>query len=194
MGTQETTSSTPVLRIAGPVGAGKTTLISQILPALRSDADVGVIQRDMHQSDEKFITEELGGVANDRTILAMRNTSEGRLQRFVEAHDDLDLVILEDIGRNATTTADDAIIDYSMYVVSVSEGDNIPYRRESPIRECDLLVLNKADLADAVDADLDQINREIRGMRDGPFYLTDSKTGESITSVVERVNQALFNS
>lgn len=176
------------------MGAGKTTLISQIVPELRNDADVGVIQRDMHQSDEKFITEELGGVANDRTILAMRNTNEERLRRFVEAHDELDLVILEDVGTNATTTADSAIIDYSMYVISVSEGDNIPYRRENSIRECDLLILNKADLADVVDADLDQITREIRGLRDGPFYLTDSKTGESINPIVERVNQALFNS
>lgn len=194
MVTQDETISTPVLRIAGPVGAGKTTLISGIVPALRIDADVSVIQRDVHQLDDKFITEEFDVMANDRTILAMRNTSEGRLRRFLEAHDDLDLVILEDVGTNATMTADDDIIDYLMYVVSISEGNNIPYRRENPIKACDLLILNKADLADAVDADLDQINREIRGMRDGPFYLVDSKTGDSIDHIVERISQTLFNS
>jgi len=188
------TASTPVLRVAGPVGAGKTTLVSKVVPALRTDAAVGVIYRDPHPTDEKFITEELGGLSNDRTILAMRNSSDGRLERVLEVHDDLDLVVVEDVGTAATLTAEDQLVDYSVYVVSISEGNNIPFSRETAIRQSDLVVLNKADLADAVDADLDQITKDIRSIRDGPFYLTDAKHSECIDSVVDRVRQALLES
>jgi hypothetical protein len=36
--------------------------------------------------------------------------------------------------------------------------------------------------------------RDIRSIRDGPFYLTDAKHGESIESVVERLHKALLES
>lgn len=186
------TASTPVLRVAGPVGAGKTTLVSKVVPALRRDAAVGVIYRDPHPTDEKFITEELGGLSNDRTILAMRNSSDGRLERVLQTHDDLDLVVVEDVGTTATLTVEDQVVDYTVYVVSVSEGNNIPFSRETAIKRSDLVVLNKVDLAGAVDANLDQITRDIRSIREGPFYLTDAKHGDSIESVVNRVRQALL--
>jgi urease accessory protein len=75
-----------------------------------------------------------------------------------------------------------------MFVIDVAEGDDIPRKRGPGVVRCDLLVINKIDLAPYVDVDLDRLVREADEVRGGrPILLTNCRTGEGVDAVVERV-------
>ena len=116
-----------------------------------------------------------------------------QINAFVEAHPDLDLVIVESGGDNLAATFDPELADYSLYVISVAEGDDIPAKRGPGVVSCDLLVVNKTDLAPHVGADLAKIERDATDVREGPFVLTDCKTESGVEDVIEHVQtEVLF--
>jgi urease accessory protein len=80
-----------------------------------------------------------------------------------------------------------------MFVIDVAGGDDIPRKRGLGILTCDLLVINKADLAPYVNVDLDRMIREAVAVRDGrPVLVTNCATGEGVDAVVDTVARAVL--
>jgi urease accessory protein len=73
----------------------------------------------------------------------------------------------------------------------VAGGDDVPRKRSRGVVGSDLLVMNKTDLADDVDADLDTMARDARTAREGPFVFTNCKTGEGIDAVDDHLRRLL---
>ncbi|HLB78973.1 MAG TPA: urease accessory protein UreG, partial [Dongiaceae bacterium] len=100
----------------------------------------------------------------------------------------LDLILIESGGDNLASTFSLDLVDYWMFVIDVAEGDDIPRKRGPGVVQCDLLVINKIDLAPYVDVDLDRLVREAEEVRGGrPILLTNCRTGQGVDAVVERV-------
>ena len=62
-------------------------------------------------------------------------------------YDFLDLILIESGGDNITTTFSPALADYFIYIIDVTGGDKYPRKRGLGIENCDLLVINKIDIA-----------------------------------------------
>ena len=88
------------------------------------------------------------------------------------------------------------LADYFIYIIDVAGGDKYPRKGGLGIESCDLLVINKIDLAKMVGADLEVMRRDaekIRGSR--PFEFINCKTDEGIMNVAERIiHEVLFGS
>jgi urease accessory protein len=108
----------------------------------------------------------------------------------------LDLIIIESGGDNITTTFSPALADYFIYIIDVSGGDKYPRKRGLGIETCDLLVINKIDLAPHVGADLAVMERDAKEVRgDKPYVLVNCKTGQGIGQVAEHIiRDILFES
>lgn len=115
-----------------------------------------------------------------------------QIDSFLVEHPELDLVLIESGGDNLAATFDPELADYSLYVISVAEGDDIPRKRGPGVVDCDLLVINKTDLAPYVDADLQVMRRDARSVRDGPFVFTDCKTEDGIARVLDHVRDGVL--
>jgi urease accessory protein len=193
--------------IGGPVGSGKTSLLTELVPRLRdAGLKVGVIANDiLTQADAMRLRERFAGVVPDDLVTGVetgacphtgiREDPSMNLQQvdaFVEAHPDLDLVLIESGGDNLAATFNPELADYSLYVISVAEGDDIPRKRGPGVVECDLLVINKTDLAPHVGADLDVMERDAEAVRDGPVVSTNCKASEGIDDVVDRVREEVL--
>src|SRR5262249_49954918 len=77
------------------------------------------------------------------------------------------------------------LVDYTIYVIDVAEGDKIPRKGGPGITRSDLLIINKIDLAPYVGADLGIMDRDSRRMRgDRPFIFTNLMSGEGLDRVV----------
>ena len=75
-----------------------------------------------------------------------------------------------------------------MFVIDVAGGDDIPRKRGPGVIRCDLLVINKTDLAPHVGVDLERMCRQalaVRGNR--PVLLTNCRKGEGIDAVVSTI-------
>jgi len=193
--------------VGGPVGSGKTALVSELVPRLReAGLDVGVIANDiLTQEDADALRERFAGVVPSDLVAGVetgacphtgiREDPSMNLQQidaFLADHPNLDLVLVESGGDNLAATFNPELADYSLYVISVAEGEDIPRKRGPGVVECDLLVVNKTDLAPHVGADLDVMRREANEVRDGPIVFTDCKVAEGVEKVHERVAEGVL--
>ncbi|MCG1004710.1 MULTISPECIES: urease accessory protein UreG [Halobacterium] len=193
--------------IGGPVGSGKTSLLTEIVPQLReAGLDVGVIANDiLTQEDAERLRDRFDGVVPEDLVAGVetgacphtgiREDPSMNLQQidaFLDDHPELDLVLIESGGDNLAATFNPELADYSLYVISVAEGDDIPRKRGPGVVDCDLLVINKTDLAPHVDADLDVMERDARDVRDGPFVFTDCKAEKGLDEVLDHVRDGVL--
>jgi len=78
--------------------------------------------------------------------------------------------LIESGGDNLAAHFSRELADYTIYVIDVAGGDKIPRKGGPGITQADLLVINKTDLAEAVGANLEVMERDARLMRgNGPF-------------------------
>jgi urease accessory protein len=110
------------------------------------------------------------------------------IEQLESEHSDLDLIIIESGGDNITTTFSPALADYFIYIIDVSGGDKYPRKRGLGIETADLLVINKIDLAELVNANLDVMERDAKIVRKNkPYALVNCKTDQGIDTVVQHI-------
>ena len=196
----------PRLGIGGPVGSGKTMLIEKIVPILAAKGyKVGIISNDVVSREDADrmrhnLAKEQGILSEDLVIglatggcphTAVREDPSINLSVVEEMESKygyLDLIIIESGGDNITTTFSPALADYFIYIIDVSGGDKYPRKRGLGIETCDLLVINKIDLAPHVGADLEIMERDAKEVRgDKPHVLVNCKTGQGIEQATEHI-------
>src|SRR5262249_9529294 len=85
----------------------------------------------------------------------------------------LDLVLVESGGDNLTATFSTGLVDRQIFVLDVSGGGKVPRKGGPGVTRADLLVINQADLAPLVGADLGVMERDARAVRGAlPVLLT----------------------
>src|SRR4029450_13106027 len=105
----------------------------------------------------------------------------------------LELLLVESGGDNLAATFSPELVDATIYVIDVAEGDKIPRKGGPGITRSDLLVINKIDLAPHVGADLGVMERDSRRMRgDRPFVFTNLRTGHGVDTIVEWIQRDLL--
>ncbi len=200
-------SSAARVGIGGPVGSGKTALVERLIPALHArNAQLAVITNDLVTQEDAdrirqsrlIAPERVRGVeagACPHTVIREDPTLNiEAAEELEECFQNLDIILLESGGDNLASTFALELVDYWMFVIDVSGGGDIPRKRGPGILQCDLLVINKTDLAPYVGVDLKQMVAEAVEVRGGkPVVLTNCKTGEGIAAVVAHLaRQVLF--
>lgn len=204
-------SRVPRIGIGGPVGSGKTMLIEQIVPILKNKGyNVGIISNDVVSKEDaqrmrKNLATEKGLMSEDLVIgiatggcphTAVREDPSINISVVEEMeikYPNLDLIIIESGGDNITTTFSPALADYFIYIIDVSSGDKYPRKRGLGIETCDLLVINKIDIANYIGADLNIMERDAKIVRqDKPFVFVNSKTGQGTEEVTDHIIKDLL--
>jgi urease accessory protein len=106
------------------------------------------------------------------------------------------LIIIESGGDNITTTFSPALADYFIYIIDVTGGDKYPRKRGLGTENCDLLVINKIDIAPYVGADLNIMERDAKLVRrDKPYVFVNCKTAKGVKEVTDYIiRDVLFES
>ena len=99
--------------------------------------------------------------------------------------DDLDIIFLESGGDNLAATFSPDLVDFSIYIIDVAQGEKIPRKAGQGMIKSDLFVINKIDLAPYVGANLEIMRQDTLAFRDeNSFIFTNLKTDEGIQSVI----------
>ena len=190
----------PALRvgIGGPVGSGKTALVKQLCLALRGSACVAVITNDIYTREDADFLLRNQALSPDRIVgvetggcphTAIREDASMNLLAVDELNQkfpDLDLIMIESGGDNLAATFSPELSDLTLYVIDVSAGDKIPRKGGPGITKSDLLIINKIDLAQHVEANLAVMERDARAQRvDRPFVFTNMKEGLGVDKIVD---------
>jgi len=196
----------PRVGIGGPVGSGKSMLIERMVPMLAEKGySVSIISNDViSKEDADRMRANLAtkrGLLPENLVIglatggcphtAIREDPSMNLSVIEEMeskHTDLDLIIIESGGDNITTTFSPILADYSIYIIDVAGGDKYPRKGGLGIESCDLLVINKIDLAMMVGADLEIMKRDAEKIRkEKPFEFINCKTDEGVMKITEHI-------
>ena len=187
--------------IGGPVGSGKTALTEALIPRLIARGhDLAVVTNDLVTQEDALRLKGSGLLDPERVIgveagacphTVIREDPTLNIEaceRLERTFDGLDLIIIESGGDNLASTFSRDLVDYWMFVIDVGAGDDIPRKRGPGIVQCDLLVVNKVDLAPYVRADLDRIKRDVKEARpDKPSVFTNCLSGEGVERIVDHL-------
>ncbi len=183
--------------IAGPVGSGKTSIIEQLTNKLKNKYKIAIITNDIYTKEDanylknnldinpsKIVGVETGGCPH--TAIRDDISANQRAIEEVEENHKVDLIFIESGGDNLSATFSYELVDYYIYVIDVAQGEDIPRKKGAGLLFCDLLVVNKTDLAPYVDIDLDSMEKDVKMSRKNkPYVFLSKKNVGDIELIVE---------
>ena len=202
----------PRVGVGGPVGSGKTMLIERVVPILAAKGDkIGIVSNDVVSREDadrmrrnlaleqQLLPQELviGLATGGCPHTAVREDPSMNIsvvEEMESKHDYyLDLIMIESGGDNITITFSLAVVDYFIFIIAVASGEKYPRKRGLGIETCDLLVINKIDLAPYVGVDLSVVERDCKAVRGTkPFVFVNCKTGEGAEKVAHHILQEVI--
>ncbi|MDP9884229.1 urease accessory protein [Sinomonas atrocyanea] len=183
--------------IGGPVGAGKTQLVERLTRALSHEISMAAITNDIYTVEDAKILAHTSVLPLDRIVgletggcphTAIRedtSMNQAAVDGLIEAHPDLQVIFIESGGDNLSATFSPELVDFSIYIIDVAQGEKIPRKAGQGMIKSDLFIINKTDLAPHVGADLavmEADSREFRGEK--AFCFTNLKTDEGLERVI----------
>ncbi len=192
--------------VGGPVGSGKTALIEQLIPRLQCrGVDLAVVTNDLVTREDAERLRRSGLIDPERVSAVEAGACPHTVIREdptlnMAAGDDLEarfpgveLIIFESGGDNLASTFSLDLVDWWIFVIDVAGGGDIPRKRGPGVIRCDLLVINKVDLASHVGVDLERMLVEAGTVRDNrPVIVTNARSGEGIDGVVDSIGRAVL--
>jgi urease accessory protein len=192
--------------IGGPVGSGKTALIEALIPVLqRRDIDFAVVTNDLVTREDAERLRRSGLIDPARVAAVEAGACPHTVIREdptlnIAAGDDLEarfpgleLILFESGGDNLASTFSLDLVDWWIFVIDVAGGDDIPRKKGPGLLRCDLLVVNKVDLAPYVGVNLDRMLEEARTLRSGrPVIAANMRAGYGIEKIADAIAAAVL--
>lgn len=172
-----------LLNLMSSPGAGKTTLLKKTIEALRADLAMGVMEADIDSDvDAAAISEtgvrsiqlHTGGMCHLDADMTRQGLREFGTQ-------DLDLVVLENVGNLVCPAEFDTGAVKNAMILSVPEGHDKPLKYPLIFQVCDVLVISKTDVLPYFDFDMEKVT-EYAHMRNPKLKIfpVSAKTGEGM--------------
>ena len=177
-------NKTFLLNLMASPGAGKTSILLQLLERLRDTYRIGVIEADidgvvdaekMEQAGVTVVQAHTGG----ECAMDAQMTKEA-LEELLEKKQ-LALVILENVGNLVCPAETDTGASKNAVILSVPEGDDKPLKYPLMFERCQLLIVNKIDTVAYFDFDREKLMRNAK-MRNPKLEIlfVSAKTGEGM--------------
>lgn len=190
--------------VAGPVGSGKTAAMLALCFELRERVNLAVVTNDIYTDEDARFLARNSALAEDRIIgvatggcphSAIREDASLNLRAIddlAQRHEGLELILIESGGDNLSATFSPELVDRVVYVIDVAGGDKIPRKGGPGVRQSDLLVINKRDLAEYVGASLDVMRSDAAAQRgERPFMVTSMRDADDRRALAEWVDSEM---
>ena len=172
-----------LLNLMSSPGSGKTTTLLRTIEALKGHLNIGVMEADIDSDVDaekiaaagvKSIQLHTGGMCH----LDASMTEQGLKEIGT---DDLDLVVLENVGNLVCPAEFDTGAVKNAMILSVPEGHDKPLKYPLIFTVCDALIINKTDVLPYFDFDMDKVV-EYAHMRNSKLKIfpLSAKTGEGV--------------
>ena len=172
-----------LLNLMSSPGSGKTSTLKRTIAALKDDLSIGVMEADIDSDVDaaaiaatgaRSIQLHTGGMCH----LDADMTRQGLTEFGTE---DLDLVVLENVGNLVCPAEFDTGAVKNAVILSVPEGHDKPLKYPLMFEVADVLIINKIDVLPYFDFDLQKLTEYAHMRHPGlPIFPVSAKTGEGM--------------
>ena len=179
-----------LLNLMSSPGSGKTTFLKGIIKRLKDEISIGVMEADIDSDVDALAIKETGVRAIQLHTGGMCHLDASMTRQGIEEFgvNDLDLVVLENVGNLVCPAEFDTGSVKNAVILSVPEGHDKPLKYPLMFEVADVLIINKIDVIDYFDFDLDKV-KEYALMRNPKLkiFTVSSKTGEGLDEVASYI-------
>ena len=172
-----------LLNLVSSPGAGKTTTLTRTIEQLKDDLRIGVMEADIDSDVDAITIAETGAKAIQLHTGGMCHLDADMTRQGIDELDDsdIDLVVLENVGNLVCPAEFDTGAVKNVMILSVPEGDDKPLQYPLMFSVCDVVLINKIDVMEYFDFDIEQCREYIRRRNtDAKVIPVSAKTGEGI--------------
>ena len=172
-----------LLNLMSSPGSGKTTTLGKTIAALKDEFRIGVMEADIDSDVDAAAIEKTGVKVIQLHTGGMCHLDAGMTRQGLEGLgvQDVDFAILENIGNLVCPAEFDTGAVKNAMILSVPEGHDKPLKYPLMFSICDVVIINKMDVAPWFDFDMEQCREYIR-MRNprSQVFPICAKTGEGV--------------
>lgn len=183
---------TCLINLMSSPGSGKTTTLTGLINRLKDQLKIGVMEADIDSDVDagtisktgvKVIQLHTGGMCH----LDADMTRQGVMELETE---DLDLVILENVGNLVCPAEFDTGAAMNIMILSVPEGHDKPLKYPLIFQVCDAMIINKIDVLPYFDFDMEKVE-EFAHRRNPNLKLfpISAKTGEGMDALASWIKE-----
>jgi hydrogenase nickel incorporation protein HypB len=171
------------LNVISSPGSGKTTTISRTIKDLGDQIRIGVVEGDIKTDTDAQKIRDAGGEAVQIETHGACHLSAEQVHNAIMAlgAEKMDVVIIENVGNLVCPSAFDLGEAQRVILLSVPEGDDKPIKYPGTFAEADVVLINKIDLMDYIDFNLERVLGDIRVVNpDVEIFQVSATTGEGM--------------
>lgn len=177
-----------LLNLMSSPGSGKTTTLSKTINLLKDKMKIAVMEADIDSDVDAITIANTGVKAVQLHTGGMCHLDADMTRQGLESleESDIDLAILENVGNLVCPAEFDTGACKNAMILSVPEGDDKPLKYPLMFSVCDVVLINKIDVADFFDFDMDKCVSNIKMRnKDAVIIPISAKTGEGIEDFVQ---------
>lgn len=151
-----------LLNLMSSPGSGKTTTLTRTIEALKDDLKIGVMEADIDSDVDAETILKTGAKAIQLHTGGMCHLDADMTRQGLKGlgTDDVELVILENVGNLVCPAEFDTGAVKNAMILSVPEGHDKPLKYPLMFSICDVVLINKIDVMPYFDFDLEQCKKK----------------------------------
>ena len=176
-----------LINVMGSPGAGKTSLITQIINRLKDKYAIGVIEGDIAGQIDADKIDAMGipvvQLQTDGACHIEAMSIQNMLPMF--DLDKLDVIFVENIGNLVCPAEFNIGEDLRVAILSIPEGDDKVEKYPLMFSTTDALVLNKFDMLPYFDFDVERVEKNEKDANpDALIFKVSNKTGDGLDELI----------
>lgn len=187
--------NTYLINLMSSPGSGKTTTLTRVLNELKDEIKIGVMEADIDgDCDAATIQDKTGVKVIQLHTGGMCHLDSDMTRQGIEelGVDDLDLVILENVGNLVCPAEFDTGAHKNMMILSVPEGHDKPLKYPLVFEVSDILIINKIDVLPYFDFDLELVKEYAHKRNPNlKIFPISAKTGEGVKELTEYLKEVV---
>jgi hydrogenase nickel incorporation protein HypB len=183
-----------VVSLVSSPGSGKTAFLEKTLTLLRPDFRVAALVGDLATENDAARLARSHAPVKQITTGTLCHLEAAMVEKAIADWDldNLDFLFVENVGNLVCPSSYDLGENLRLLLLSVTEGEDKPLKYPTIFNSSDVAIITKMDLADAVEFDMADAQRNILAVRPGMTVMrVSSKTGQGMDAYLSFLKTSL---
>ncbi|GIM27739.1 hydrogenase accessory protein HypB [Clostridium polyendosporum] len=183
------------INLLGSPGAGKTSVLEQIIKNLKDKVNMTVIEGDLYTTKDAERIESHGVQVIQVNTGGACHLDASMIEEAMNHIDieGMDFLIIENVGNLVCPASYNLSEDMKVTVLSIAEGNDKPLKYPSMFQRSEVLIVNKVDLIEFTNFSMDELYKDIKSLNENiKIFEVSCRTGQGLDELCEYFKSKVY--